>query len=193
MRVRLGKKGIRVLGVAESFRREYEWAVLAGVVMRSDLVIDGVVMGRCRVGGMDATDSVIGMVRRLGREDISAIMLNGCIISWFNIIDLDRLYKETGLPVICVSYYPSEGIRHYIERYFPEDWRMRVEAYERLGERREYVNRNGFRVYLRWIGVEEDEAEGLVDRYTMFGRIPEPLRVAKLVAHAALMDRLLHQ
>jgi len=192
VRVRLGKKAIRILGVAESFKRGYEWAVLAGVVMRSDLIIDGVVMGRCRVGGMDATDSVIDMVRRLSREDLSAIMLNGCIISWFNIIDLNRVYEETQLPVICVSYYPSEGIRHYIEKYFPSDWKTRIEMYERLGERKEYVNKNGFKIYLRWVGLEEDEALGLVNRYTMFGRVPEPLRVAKLVAHAALTDKLLH-
>ena len=190
MRIRLEKKGIRVLGVAESFRKDAEWAILAGVVMRSDLIVDGVEVERCTVGGMDATNSIIEMINRLSREDISAIMLNGCIISWFNIIDLDRLHAETHLPVICVSYNPSEGIRHYIEKYFPGDWKTRVEAYEKLGERRKIRNKNGFDVYLRWIGVDEEEAVGLVNRYTLFGRVPEPLRLARLIAHAYLMDRL---
>ena len=189
MKLRLEKKGIRVLGIAESFEKGVsDKAVLAGVVMRSDLIIDGIVLGRCTVGGMDATDSIIEMYRRLERTDIAAIMLNGCIISWFNVVDLQKLSDETNLPVICVSYYPSKGIKEYFMKYFPSDWENRVEVYERLGSRFEIVNRNGFKVYLRIVGLDSDEASRLINRYTLFGRIPEPLRVARLIAHSVLKD-----
>lgn len=191
MRVRLEKKGIRVMGIAESFEKgSSSKAVLAGVVMRSDFIVDGVVFGECSVGGMDATDSVIEMYRGLEREDVAAIMLNGCIISWFNVIDLGRVNRETGLPTICVSYYPSKGIREYFIKYFPDDWGERVRVYESIGPRFEIVNRNGFKVYLRAVGIGEEDAARLVDRYTVFGRIPEPLRLARLLAHAALKYRL---
>jgi len=189
LRVRLEKKGIRVLGVAESFEKGLsEKAVLAGVVMRSDFIVDGIVMGRCTVGGMDATDSIIEMYRKLERSDVAAIMLNGCIISWFNVVDLQRLSDETGLPTICVSYYPSKGISQYFAKYFPEDWEERLRVYERIGPRLEITNRNGFKVYLRAVGIEDEEAARLVNRYTLFGRIPEPLRLARLIAHSALKD-----
>ena len=66
------KRAIRTLGVAESFRKELgSSSVLAGVVMRADLVVDGVVLGRCTVGGMDATESILDMWRRLDRNDIN--------------------------------------------------------------------------------------------------------------------------
>lgn len=189
MRVRLEKKGIRVLGVAESFRKDLDRrAVLAGVVMRMDLIIDGVITGFCTVGGMDSTESILGMYRRLERGDISAIMLNGCIISWFNVIDLKRLHEETGLPIISVSYRPSTGIRRYFMEYFPSDWERRVEVYERNGPRLEITNKNGFKLYLRAIGLDEDDAVRLVNRFTLFGRVPEPLRVARLIAHSILND-----
>ena len=189
MRVRLEKKGIRVLGVAESFRKDLDRrAVLAGVVMRMDLIIDGVIIGFCTVGGMDSTESILEMYRRLERGDISAIMLNGCIISWFNVIDLKRLHEETGLPIISVSYRPSTGIRRYFMEYFPSDWKMRVEVYERNGPRLEITNKNGFKLYLRAIGLDEDDAIRLVNRFTLFGRVPEPLRVARLIAHSILND-----
>ncbi|MEM4765961.1 MAG: DUF99 family protein, partial [Nitrososphaerota archaeon] len=62
----LQKKGVRALGVAESFRKGIGGrAVLAGVVMRGDFVIDGVVFGECTVGGMDATDGILEMYRSL--------------------------------------------------------------------------------------------------------------------------------
>ncbi|MEM0329546.1 MAG: DUF99 family protein [Nitrososphaerota archaeon] len=183
----LQKKGVRALGVAESFRKGIGGrAVLAGVVMRGDFVIDGVVFGECTVGGMDATDGILEMYRSLGREDVMLIMLNGCIISWFNVIDLQRLHEETGLPVISVTYNPSAGIREYFIKYFPEDWGKRVEVYERNGPRVEMTNRNGFKIYFRSMGLDPDDAAKIIDRYTVFGRVPEPLRVARLLAHSLL-------
>jgi endonuclease V-like protein UPF0215 family len=50
MVLHVNKKGIRVLGIAESFKRGEEKSVLAGVVMRSDNIIDGVAFDRIAVG-----------------------------------------------------------------------------------------------------------------------------------------------
>ncbi len=186
----LQKKGVRVLGIAESFRKSIgEKAVLAGVVMRGDLIIDGVVFGECAVGGLDATDRIIEMYRSLEREDIMAIMLNGCVISWFNVIDLHKLHEKTNLPIISVTYNPSTGIREYFIKYFPKDWEARVKIYERNGPRIEITNKNNLKLYLRAVGLTPDDAAKLLNRYTIFGRIPEPLRVAKLLAHNLLIHR----
>jgi endonuclease V-like protein UPF0215 family len=94
--VHVEKKAIRALGVAESFRKgnvssssnNNNKAILAGVVMRSDLVIDGMVYGYSTIRGMDATESILNMYNELGRGDISVIMLGGVIISMYNIIDI---------------------------------------------------------------------------------------------------------
>jgi endonuclease V-like protein UPF0215 family len=183
----LQKKGVRALGVAESFRKGVgEKAALAGIVMRGDLIIDGVVLGECTVGGMDATDRILEMYRSLGREDIMLLMLNGCIISWFNVIDLQRLHDETGLPVISVTYNPSAGIREYFIKYFPDDWERRLKVYERNGPRVEMMNKNGFKIYFRSVGLDPSDAAKIIDRYTIFGRVPEPLRVARILAHGLL-------
>jgi len=190
LRVRLEKKGIRVLGIAESFEKgSSRKASLAGVVMRRDLIIDGIVIGECTVGGMDSTEKILEMYRELDREDISAIMLNGCIISWFNVIDLKKLNEKTGLPIISVSYRPSTGIKEYFIKYFPDDWSKRVEVYERNGPRREFINKNDLKIYVRAVGIEDEDAMKLIDEYTLFGRVPEPLRVARLIAYAALKSR----
>jgi len=187
----LEKKGVRVLGVAESFRKNLsDKAILAGIVMRRDMIIDGIIFGECTVGGLDATERILEMYRSLEREDILALMLNGCIISWFNVIDLNKLHEETGLPVISLSYRPSTGIREYFIKYFPRDWEKRVEIYERNGPRIELTNRNGLKLYMRAVGIDLDEAAKLVDRYTLFGRIPEPLRIARLAAHGLLKHKL---
>lgn len=190
MKLSLEKKAIRVLGIAESYKREAsQKAILAGVVMRSDFIIDGVVLGKCKVGGMDVTDAILEMYHRLDRDDVSALMINGCIISWFNVVDLNRLYRETRLPSICLTYYPSTGIREYFIKYFPEDWSERIKIYEENGPRFELVNKNGFKIYLRTVGVDVETALNLVNKYTIFGRIPEPLRLARLIAHAVVEEK----
>jgi len=52
----LEKQGIRGLAIAESFSQTSKKSVLSGIVMSTDLVIDGFVFGHSTVGGDDATD-----------------------------------------------------------------------------------------------------------------------------------------
>jgi len=95
----VAKKGLRALGIAESFA-ERESSTLAGVVMRKDMQIDGVALTRIAVGGTDATEGIERIVEKLHRRDVNILMLSGGIIAWYNIIDPERIHADTGLPVI---------------------------------------------------------------------------------------------
>ncbi|MDD3374042.1 MAG: DUF99 family protein, partial [Methanoculleus bourgensis] len=82
----VAKPGLRVLGIAESYSGR-EQSTLAGVVMRKDLLIDGVAFARVTVGGTDATDAIIRLFTGLGRQDVNLMMISGSVIAWYNIID----------------------------------------------------------------------------------------------------------
>ncbi|MDW0243115.1 MAG: DUF99 family protein, partial [Nitrososphaeraceae archaeon] len=43
IRIHNNKKGLRVLAIAESFRKHDTKSILAGIVMRRDFVVDGFV------------------------------------------------------------------------------------------------------------------------------------------------------
>jgi hypothetical protein len=88
------KKGLRALGIAESYSGR-SVSRLAGVVMRKDLRVDGFCFSTVTVGGMDATVSVLRMVHDLDRNDINVIMLSGCVIAWFNIMNPALIAQET--------------------------------------------------------------------------------------------------
>src|SRR5438128_5398337 len=118
MRLHLMKPGIRAVGVTESFKKGDVKSRLAGVVMRSGLVIDGFVFGTATLGGDDATMSVVKMFRALRRNDVNLIILSGCIISMYNIVEVDSVSKKTGLPVICLTYKESRGIERAIKHHF---------------------------------------------------------------------------
>ena len=142
------KKGVRVLGVAESFEKSELHSIMAGVIMRGDLRIDGFSVCAPTIGGSDSTDELVSMFKRLNRKDIRAWMLGGSVVSWFNIVDISSLHEATETPVICVSYHPSEGIEKYLREYFPRDWKTRLDVLGRTGERKQIHNRKQF-LYIR--------------------------------------------
>jgi len=174
------KKGLRALGIAESYTGR-SVSRLAGVVMRKDLRIDGFIFSTVTVGGMDATSSVLHMVRELERSDINVIMLSGCVIAWFNIINPSLINQETGIPVICVTYEDSEGIIADIRHHFPDD-NARISAYESLGERTPVKLHTHQMIFIRAWGIVQQDAARLCNDFTLEGKIPEPLRVARLCA-----------
>ena len=176
------KTGVRVLAIAESFNREDKQSVVAGVVMRGDFRTDGFGICRPTVGGTDSTSSLISLFQRLERPDIRAWMLGGCVISWFNIIDIVELHEATGVPVVCVTYNPSEGIEKYLKEYFPIDWKQRLQIMERCGARMDFTLGTGHPVYLTVSGLSKTRAKQLVDKFTLDGRVPEPIRVARIQA-----------
>ncbi len=172
------KKGLRALGIAESYSGRTS-STLAGVVMRKDLRIDGFAFGKVTVGGMDATDCILGMVQDLNRRDINVIMLSGCVIAWFNVIDPARISHETGIPVICVTYEDSDGLESDIRYHFPDE-EERINAYGKLGERIPVILHTHQIIFLRAWGISPHDAEQLCNDFTLEGKIPEPLRVARL-------------
>jgi uncharacterized protein len=181
------KKGLRALGIAESYTGR-EHSTLAGVVMRKDLRIDGFCFGRVTVGGSDATDTILEMIRNLDRRDINIVLLSGCVIAWFNVIDSGRIAEESGIPVVCVTYEESDGLLHDLRHHFPGD-EMRMQAYIRLGERVSVDLGSNRTIYLRAAGIGYPDAARLCRDFTLEGKIPEPLRVARLCARQVFPEQ----
>ena len=174
------KKGLRACGIAESYAGR-RYSTLAGVVMRKDLRIDGFCFGTVTVGGMDATDTILAMIRNLDRRDINIVLISGCVIAWFNVIDPGRIADESKIPVICVTYEESDGLLADLRHHFPGD-EGRIQAYLRLGDRVP-VDLGGNRtIYLRAAGIGYPDAARFCRDFTLEGKIPESLRVARLCA-----------
>lgn len=184
------KEGSRVLAIAESFKKDYRISVLVGLVYRLDRIIDGIKIGFNTVGGKDSTENILKMIESMEREDINFILLSGAVISWFNIIDVNELYWKTGIPVIVATYEESEGLIPYLIKYF-KDWEDRVLIYLTLGGRIPVKLPTGYTIYIRAVGIDTGYASRLISMITMYGRYPEPIRIAKMMANSVLNDCLL--
>jgi endonuclease V-like protein UPF0215 family len=185
------KKGIRALGIAESFVKGLsQKSFLAGVVMRADRIIDGLSFTQVTVGGIDATQQVITLLEKLHRQDINVIILNGCVISWFNVIDLQEVFQASSIPLICVTYDASEGLDKYFQELFPTTWQQRLQTYQQNGERILVTLKTGKCVFTRYFGLSLAEVKGVLNKFTVSGAVPEPIRVARLLARTLMKQSM---
>lgn len=178
------KAGLRGLAIAESFDKSRDRSVLAGVVMRSDLVIDGFVFGSATIAGDDATDAILGMYSRLGRSDINYVLLSGMILSLYNIVDIARLHDSLKIPIIGISYRDSLGIEGSIRRRFAGSSEFKITEYQKLGSRTRVRLHTAHDVFVRTAGCTVVDAARILDVLTLHGSVPEPARVSGIVAKA---------
>ena len=158
--------------------------------MRADLIVDGFTFSRVEVGGMDATQKIIEMFEALDRHDINILLLNGCIIRWYNVIDLNRVADTTRVPLICVTYNDTKGLEKYFKENFPESWQQRTEVYRKNGARTPMTLHTGHTVYTRFLNISKEESSRLIDKLTSHGAVPEPLRLARLLARSLMRSSL---
>jgi uncharacterized protein len=185
MPLHVNKPALRVLGIAESFARTFPVSILAGVVMRGDMRIDGMAYARATVGGDDATQAVIRIYEKLDREDVNALLISGAAVSWFNIIDLQEVFRYVKRPIVSLTYEASTGLEGYLREYFPQS-EDKLRCYQSLGNREIVRLMTGHEVYVRTLGATAEEARNMLNKFTKDGRVPEPVRVARLAARAAL-------
>jgi endonuclease V-like protein UPF0215 family len=189
MMLHIEKRGIRVLGIAESFRKTSACSTLAGIVIRRDLVIDGMVYGNATIEGYDSTQNILSMYRSLKRNDINCIMLDGLIISMYNIIGGEEIEKETHVPVIAISFKDSDGLEGAIRHHYSTDSNRKLEQYRKLGQREKTQLKTGKTLFLRSWGISPKDASAILNCFTLQGSVPEPIRIAKLAARASIRSK----
>jgi endonuclease V-like protein UPF0215 family len=172
-----------VLGIAETFKKYSKKSILAGVVMRRDLIIDGMAYATATIGGDDATQSIISMHAMLAREDINCILIDGLVISMYNIIDGSQVAGETGLPVIAITFQESDGLEDIIKSHFG-NWEDKITQYQKLGGREKVTLKTGKDLFIRCWCVDQRRALAVLNSFTRQGSIPEPIRVAKIAARS---------
>ena len=189
MNLHLEKKGLRGLAIAESFRQNSTRSVLSGIVMRQDYVIDGFVFGHATLEGNDATDSILQMYKKLNREDINYVLISGLIVSMYNIIDIKKIHDSLKIPIIGISYKNSPGLENAIKHHFPNSFESKIYAYQKLGKREKITLKTFQDVFVRKEGCTLSNVKQLLNNLTLQGNIPEPLRVAHILAKSLLQEK----
>jgi len=193
------KPQFRVLGIDDGpFSFSDRKVPLIGVVVRRGY-IDAVLRTQADVDGNDATAAISRLVLESGYKDqLEAVMLDGACVGGFNVVDIDELNRSCGVAVLTVTRDRPDmaKIRAALEKLGStpkygrqpiQDWKARQEMLERtmLVE----VDTGHNPIYMGFAGIKEPEAKGIVTASTVRGSMPEPVRLAHLIARAYVTGR----
>lgn len=174
-----------MLGIDDGpFTWEDQQADVVGVLMRGPSYIEAVMRTRVAVDGDDATQALAAMVLRSRyREQPSVLMLDGVNVGGFNVVDLDALRQACEVPVMTVTRDEPDhaAIEAALRKHFP-DAERRLALLHRHTTHRVATDHNP--LWVKVVGMGLEDAKDIVRANTVRGALPEPVRVAHLIAAA---------
>jgi endonuclease V-like protein UPF0215 family len=169
-----------VIGIDDApFEPAHRGDVLIVGAVYGDGHLQGVIHSRVRRDGINSTARIAAMVvgSRFARH-LQLVMLQGIAFAGFNVVNIHTLSRTLALPVLVVMRRrPDMGaIQRALLGHVPggkRKWRLIQAAgeVEPLGP-----------LYVQRAGISQSEAAGVVQRLTLVGHLPEPLRSAHLIA-----------
>ena len=171
------KKEVRVLGIDDGpfdkFRDKQ--AFIIGAFYRGGSFLDGVLSAMVAVDCSDAPSKISAMViKSKFRPQLQAILLDGIAVAGFNLIDIRQLASKTRIPVIVTM------------RRMPRIAKMRP-ALAKLGKSDLLLKKAGIirsigKMHYQCAGIIPEKAEAILKVTASHSEIPEPLRVAHIIA-----------
>jgi endonuclease V-like protein UPF0215 family len=163
-------------GPVGALRRGADALLVGAVFARTRL--DGVVRGWVRHDGRNATARMIELVSQSPFDrHVRAVLLGGIAVAGFNVVDIHALARALARPVVVIARRP------------PRDARIRQAlAHVRGGARKwALIEAAGpmepvAGVWVQRAGISLGETHALLAATTLHGRLPEPLRIAHLIA-----------
>ena len=183
------KQNPHILGVDDApFARGQEMVGVVGVLVKAPMYVERVMRETVEVDGTDGTDALIRLAGPGVRETVQAMMVDGICMGGFNVIDLGRLHRETGLPVVTISDKEPDipSMVSALRKHFP-DWEERAALLERVPLFPVKVGRHT--IHCCAVGMDANDVAELVRLTVVQGAIPEPVRLAHVIAGGTLDER----
>jgi len=171
------KPEIRIIAWDDcAFKFDQKSVRIVGAIFRGGKFLDGLLSTRITKDGNDATDSIAESINESRHYDqLSIIMLDGISFAGFNLVDIKALNKKTRLPVIVIQRKMPD-MRKFTTalKIFRDNRKRMVKAAGRI-----YCFRD---IFYQKSGISVDECESILRVTCIRSHIPEPVRVAHLIA-----------
>jgi endonuclease V-like protein UPF0215 family len=161
------------------FARAHRGDVPVFGAVYADERLVGVLRSEVRRDGRNATAKLGSALEGSKfREHVQCVLLQGIALGGFNVVDLHALHERLAVPVVVVVRHAPDlrAIERALLRHVPggaRKWALIQQAgpMEACGE-----------VFVQRAGLSLAEAHATVLRHSREGNVPEPLRVAHLIA-----------
>jgi len=178
------KEEVRILGIDDGpFSKNDKEVIVIGVIFRGGELLDGVLRTYVSIDGLDATEKLSNMVNSSKhKQQLKVMMLDGITLGGFNIVDVKKLFSDTKIPIIVINRKVPDlkSIKVALEKNF-NDFQKRWKMILNAGKIKQ-LKFEKFSVYYQNVGIEDEEAEEIIRISIRHAQIPEPLRVAHLIA-----------
>ena len=172
------------------FDQNHQGNVLVVGAVYAGLRLDAVLSGKVRRDGANSTRVLTDLVRHSRfRTQTHVILLQGIALAGFNVVDLDTLHAALEIPIVLVARRrPNlEAIRRALLSHVPggrRKWKLiqRAGPMEPLAE-----------IYIQRRGISLAETEDLLRRFAVYSAIPEPLRIAHIIAGGIVRGESRHR
>ncbi|MCX8190081.1 MAG: DUF99 family protein [Candidatus Diapherotrites archaeon] len=183
------EKNIRAIGIDDGFfkQKQTRSTRIVAVLMRVDSRIEGILFSDAAVDGLDSTQKIVEMLSSNRRKFIGqakAIFLSGINFAGFNIVDTNELYSVLKVPIIVVfrkrprMQKIAGALKHF------NDFEIRAQLIKNAG--RIY---KAEKIFFQCKGIKPKEASTLIKLFSLHSNLPEPVRIAHLVASASTLGR----
>lgn len=174
------KKLLRVLAIDDGFFKPKKKgkAILVAVLSRLDNQVEGILSTSVKIDGLDSTSKIISLVKKSKfKTQVNFLILDGLNFAGFNIVDLQKLSKELGVPAIAVIRKKPdlERIEKALSNF--KDSKKRIKLIEKAGP-----IHKGKKVFFQFYGCDEKTANTILSKTARYSNLPEPLRLAHLIA-----------
>lgn len=161
------------------FERSHRGDVLVVGAVFAGTRLDGVLSTRVRRDGTNATTRLSACLEASRfLPQLHAIVLQGIAFAGFNVVDVRGLHERTGLPVLVVARRRPDlsSIRTALLGHVPGG-RRKWQLIEAAGPMEPVAG-----IYVQRVGIDTTDTGVLLERLQLHGRMPEPLRIAHLIA-----------
>jgi endonuclease V-like protein UPF0215 family len=177
------KTQYRTLGIDDApFKFRDRNVAVIGIVVRGNSYLEGVLKTKIMVDGRNATKKLSEMINNSRfKEQIKAVMIDGVALGGFNVVDIEKLYNDAGVPVITITRNKPDydKMKNALKKHF-NDWERR---YRIITKNKIFKIRTKHKpVYVGLSGITMEKAEKIIRQTTVRGALPEPVRIAHLIA-----------
>jgi endonuclease V-like protein UPF0215 family len=172
------------------FARAQRGDVLVVGAVYSGHRLEGVLSTRVRRDGANSTDRLVAcLAGSRFRPQLQAVLLQGIAFAGFNVIDIHRLHRAVGLPVVvAVRRVPDLAA---IRRALLEKVSGGARKWALIEAAGPVVPAAG--IYAQGVGIEAEAVASLIAFWQLHGKLPEPLRAAHLIAGGVVSGESRHR
>jgi uncharacterized protein len=186
------KNEIRILGIDDApfdkfskGKKNHKNTTAIAVLFRGGQFMDGILSTKIRVDGGNSTQKLSEMINKSKfKTQLKCLLLDGIALGGFNIVDIQKLSEQTGIPVIAVMrHYPDIKTIHATLRKL--GMAKKISLLEKAGRIYEVQDvgekgRTG-KIFVQLAGLSIEDAKNILKISCTHSFVPEPIRVAHLI------------